>query len=147
MKSNKGITLINLIIYIAVLVLVLGILSSVSSMFFTNVDYIKETSEYVAEYNKFNACFIEDVKNNKNVYQVSKNQVIFEDGTTYSYVGEGEYAIYRNKVKICENIMYCRFSDSKKYVNNTEKHIIHVKMYLKSSKVFETENDYVLRYW
>lgn len=147
MKKERGITLISLIIYIIVMCMAIAILSIISNFFYSNTDYIKENSQYVSEYNKFNMYFIEDVKNNKDTYQVTNNKIIFEDGTVYTYKADTDNSIYRNKVKICKNIAYCKFSKSETVTNNTTKNIIQVHMIIKGSKLFETTNEYVLKYW
>ena len=145
MKSDKGITLTSLTLYIVLIILVLGFLSLVSQNFFQNTKYISDTGKYVAEFNKFNMYFIEDVKNNADVYTIEDNKIVFEDGTIYTYTDND---IYRNKIKICENIDYCKFSKTNQIDENEfEKKIINVKIRIEGSKDFETENDYVLKYW
>lgn len=145
MKSEKAITLTSLIIYIILLILVVGILTNVSEYFHRNTSYITEMGKYVSEFNKFNMYFIEDVKKNSDIYSIEKDRIIFEDGTIYTFANE---AIYRNKVEICSNVHICIF-DQKNQIdgNNFIKKIINVRMVIRGSKIFETENDYVLKYW
>ena len=147
MKSEKGITLLSLIVYIALLTLVLGILSVVSNYFYKNVNYITDTGKYVSNYNKFNMYFIEDVKNNSEIYSISEDgtQLVFADGTNYTFA---DNSIYRNKVRICENIYALSFSKrAQTDENDFTKQIITVNFAVRGSKLFETENDYVLKYW
>lgn len=66
MKSQKGITLISLIIYMIVMVLVISTLSILSRFFFSNKNHLLDESRYISEYNKFNMYFIADAKRNKN---------------------------------------------------------------------------------
>lgn len=145
MKSQKGITLISLIIYIVVLLIVIGTLSIISKHFYSNTSYITDMGKYVSEFNKFNMYFVEDVKNNSDLYSIEENKIVFEDGTIYTYYN-GE--IYRNKVELCSNINTCIFEKrEEKDDNNFVKKIINVKLSIKGSRVFETQNDYVLKYW
>ena len=144
MKNQKGITLISLIMYIVLLVIVTAMLATVSSMFFSNTKYLTDSSKYASEFNKFNMYFIEDVKNNKDVYSISEKEIIFEDGTVYTYKNQNnDNGIYRNKIKICSNIGYCGF----KKIEEDNKKIINVHIVVNGSKLFETANNYVLRYW
>ena len=129
-----------------VIVIVLAILAVVSDMFFYNTKYLTDRSRYMAEYNKFNMYFVGDVKNNRYA-QVRENQITFEDGTVYTYKSGADSGIYRNKVKICSGISYCYFSKSTITVNNVEKYIIRVHMLIEDTDVFETINEYVLKYW
>lgn len=147
MKSNRGVTLTILIIYILALVIVIGILTSISNNFYSNKDYIMENGKYISEFNKFNMHFVEDVKNNSNIYSISKNEIIFADGTIYTFLSEPDNAIYRNKVKICKNVKYCEFTQKEEEVNNIKKIIINVKMVNDATEMFETTTNYVLRYW
>lgn len=147
MKSEKGITLMILIVYLVVMCIVIGMLGMVSELFFANTKYITENSKYISEYNKFAMYFIEDVKNNKNTYKVTDTQVIFEDGTIYTYEKEPDNSIYRNKVKICNNITFCNFSKKEEVVDNITKNIVQVHMIIKGSKYFEATNQFVLKYW
>lgn len=140
MRKQNGVTLVSLIIYIIVLMLVLAMLANISNMFFFNLKYTTENEKYMAEFNKFNMYFIEDIKNNKNTYKLESGEIIFEDGIIYTY-NINEKAIYRNKVKICSNISYCEFATVDNEQNKT---IIKVNMDIKSEKF---ENEYVLRYW
>lgn len=148
MKNQKGVTLITLIVYIIVLTIVISILSMISQSFFNNIKYVTERGKYVSEFNKFNMYFIKDIKNNKDTLECTQNRVVLEDGTIYTFNKE-EKSIYRNKVKICNNINACNFS--KEETNPQEigkiKKIIKVKMIIKGTKNVKTTNEYVLRYW
>lgn len=146
MKNQKGITLIALTITIIALILTVAILSIVSQFFYSNKEYLLDKSQYVAEYNKFNMFFINDVKNNA-VANVKDNEIVFQDGTVYQYIANEDNGIYRNKVKICNNIAYCNFTTESEIVNNTNKQIINVYMIIDSTDLFETTNNYVLKYW
>ena len=147
MKQEKGITLTSLIIYMILLTFAISMLAVISDMFFSNTKYITESGKYISEFNKFNMYFIEDVKNNNNTYEVTNHQIIFEDCTIYTYYEAPDNSIYRNKVKICNNIAYCKFTKTEQKQNNITKNLIQVQMAIKSSKLFEVKNEYVLRYW
>lgn len=62
LKSNKGITLTSLIIYIIVLTLVVGLLVSITTFFTNNVSRLSTTGGNAAQINKLNMYLIEDVK-------------------------------------------------------------------------------------
>lgn len=145
MKSEKGITLTYLIIYVVLLILVVSTLSIVSTHFYSNTKYLMDNGKYVSQFDKFNMYFIEDVKNNKETYSVESNKIVFEDGTIYTY---SEKSIYRNKVELCRNIENCTFSKLEETDdNNFTKKIINVKLSIAGENKFETENNYVLKYW
>lgn len=147
MKSNKGVTLTILIIYIIALSIVIGVLTNISNNFYANTKYIMDNGKYISEFNKFNMYFIEDVKNNSNIYSITGNEIIFEDGTIYTYKSNPDKAIYRNNVKICRNIESCVFTKTEETVNSINKKIINVSVIFDASELFETSTDYVLKYW
>lgn len=147
MKREEGITLVSLILYIMALTIVISILGLISNMFFSNIKYVKENAKDIAEFNKFNMYFIEDVKSNNNTNKVEDQEIIFEDGTVYTYKSSPDNSIYRNKVKICTNIEHCFFSKREENINNRTKQIIQVQIKIKGPNPFETRNEYVLRYW
>lgn len=147
MKSNRGVTLTMLAIYIIALVMVIGILTTISNNFYSNANYIMDNGKYLSEFNKFNMYFIEDVRNNSSIYSISNNEIIFADGTIYTYKESPDKAIYRNKVRICKNVESCDFTKTEEIVNSVNKIIINVTMVLDAKQQLETSTNYVLRYW
>ena len=157
-KNQKGVTLVTLVIYVISILLIISALAIINQIFFNNADLLTESSHNMAEYNKFNMYFLEDVKNNSDAAvleegtavseEVEGNEIVFKDGTTYIYKEE-DSGIYRNKVKICENIEACSFT--KKIVTNEdidfEKKVIEVSVDMNSGFDFSTVLEYVLKYW
>lgn len=147
MKLEKGITLTSLVLYIILLMLVLSILFLISDYFYKNLNYVADIGKYVANYNKFNMYFIEDVKNNSEIYSITDqgHKLVFIDGTVYTFDNK---SIYRNKSRICENIHDLSFRQSEHTdENNFTKKTVIVEMTIKGSKPLESENEYVLKYW
>ena len=109
MKSEKGVTLISIVVYIIGIMIVIAILSGLSNFFFQNKNELLDQSRYISEYNKFNMYFINDIKNNRTaeietIYQQEKDEnghnvdvivdgnkveagmrIILADGTVYTY--------------------------------------------------------------
>ena len=146
MKSQKGVTLIALVIYVIVLTIVVSILAMISSFFFSNVNFVKDQANYAPEFNKFNMFFIQDVKNNKNV-TVSENNIKFEDGTEYIF-NLDQKAIYRNGKAIAKNVQAAVFTTTTETIRNTTKNIVNVSIAIgNTGALFTKEIDYVLTYW
>lgn len=145
MKSQKGVTLTSLIIYITVMLIVISIISVFSSFFYKNVDEIGNKVEPSKEITRFNSFFASDINKTSNskvleCYKspdLSENYVILEDGTQYTYKNGG---IYRGKVKICENIYQMYFENN---VNEDGKSTIDVK-YILTKGTQEKTNSYTL---
>ena len=145
MKSEKGITLTSLVIYIVVATIVIGTMAIVSSFFFSNMNLIKNQDQYAIEFNKFNMFFINDVKKNKTA-QVQNNQIVFEDGTTYQYSSQ-EQKIYRNNEEIAKQVQSLNFTTENYQVANTTKILINVEMSIGDTENFNKTIQYVLKYW
>lgn len=146
MKNNRGITLISLIMYILVVLMVLGMLSSLSEFIYGGLNEINTGSYSSEEFNKFNLNFIKDIKkcNSVNITEEDHNiQIVLSDNTNYNYKAN-EHSIYRNKVKIAENIK--QFNAEKIVKNN--KNVIKITIGTgKNSTQFGKTINYVLKYW
>lgn len=145
MKKQEGITLISLVAYIAVAMIVIGVMAVVSSYFYKNIDWVKDREKHAQEFNKFNMFFIGDVKANKDA-TVSGAQIEFADGTIYRY-DKDNGIMYRNDTVIAENIAALVFSMTTEKVENTDKNIIRVDMILGNKNTVRRQVDYTLKYY
>lgn len=144
MKSEQGVTLTSLVIYIAVATVLISTMAVMSSHFFANIQLVKNQSDYVVEYNKFNMFFIQDVKANK-AASIIGTTIVFEDGTKYEYKDE---SIYRNDEKIAKNIRTASFEPATYTVNNVTKNLIKVNLNIGvEKKSYQKQIEYVLKYW
>ena len=104
LKSEKGITLLSLTVYIIIMFLVVGIVATVSNFFYGNINVVRDSAKYASEFDKFNSSLISDIKENKHVNTNNDEKtIIFEDGTTYKYNVEDE-GLYRGKNKISDKL-------------------------------------------
>lgn len=62
MKTEKGITLVALTIYVIIFMIVIGIIATLTSYFYNNIINFDETTKSYAEINKFNMYFLQDIK-------------------------------------------------------------------------------------
>lgn len=145
MKSERGITLTALILYVVVAMVTVTAIAGFISLFVSNMNEVKEQEKYAPEFNKFSMFFIGDVKNNKSA-EVTTNQVTFEDGTIYQY-NASEKAVYRNDAKITEKVDSFSFLSTTEQVSSTTKQIINVKMSIGGKVNLKNGIDYTLRYW
>ena len=144
MKSDKGVTLMALVIYIAVFTVVVSSMALLSSYFYNNMHLIKDDANYVVEYNKFNMFFIQDVKHNSTA-TIENNIIRFEDGTIYEYKSN---SIYRNDKEIATNVKSATFNLESYEVESTTKNLIVVNLNIgEGEKEYQKEIEYVLKYW
>ena len=115
MKSQKGITLISVTIYIIVMTIVVSIMAVISTYFLKNVNNIEDIDPLI-EYTKFNSCFSAET-NYDNIKVIDcaieengNSYIVFNNGVQYSFI-KANNGIYRNNAKICKNIDNCTFSE------------------------------------
>ena len=88
MKSQKGVTLVSLTIYIILIFIALGILTVVRSNFQSGVKEINDEGIKISEINSFNMYFLQEVKKQGNkVLSINSenNEIRFSTGTTFKY--------------------------------------------------------------
>lgn len=119
MKSEKGITLVSVIIYIIAMLIIISVITVLTSYFYTNIDINEVREDLNQQYTKFNTYFVEEVnrKGNKilkigeteiNATEGVQKYIIFSSGNQYTYIPANR-GIYMNTVKIAENIEDCTF--------------------------------------
>lgn len=114
MKSNKGITLISLIIYIIGLTIILALIATLTSFFNKNIS-VKDINSDTTQYTKFSSIFLEETSNKNNSVITCKSitdgisYIVFSSGNQYTF-DENSKSIYKNNFKICENVEVCDFS-------------------------------------
>lgn len=109
MKSQKGVTLVSLTIYVIAMVIIVAIVAVISGYFYTNVNTASNTINPLTEYTKFNSFFTDEVNhNNIKVLECKEDYVVFDNDVQYMYIPENK-GIYRNQVKIANEVQSCRF--------------------------------------
>lgn len=112
MKSQKGITLISLTIYVIVMAIVIGVIAIVTGVFFKSLQQSNFYTDPIAEYTAFNSFFSEEVNHpGLKILNCEDNYVAFDNGIVYTFSEENQ-GIYRNQVKICKDIEECTFSET-----------------------------------
>lgn len=144
-KSERGITLAALATYIFILTLVLAVLTTISTFFYSNIGEVTNPPKYIYEFNNFTMFFATDIKNHNNA-TVSSNTIQFEEGPEYKFENN---AIYRNGQLISKNVLSCKFTLSQTTVNTTTKNIINVNIQIgENEEDSMTESvDFTLKYW
>ena len=147
LKSNKGVTLLSLIIYVIVLMIVIALLSNFSGYFFKNVNLItiKEASD--EQYTKFLSYIAKDVNQNDiNLVKTGLNNdecyIIFkfENNKEHQYLYKNKtiYYLDKNKVKkiaLCDNVDSCDFNYNDSIKTLTLNLNMYNKEYLKTFNV------------
>lgn len=117
MSDNKGITMTSLIIYVLGMVIAVSIIATLTSFFYKNVN-VGNISKDTTQYTQFSNIFSKEIerKNNKVVDCKTTEEdgnkisyIIFSSGNQYTYKSQNK-SVYKNKVRICQNVENCEFS-------------------------------------
>lgn len=148
MRSQKGITLTAVAIYIIIFIAIVGLLISLSNYITSNMQNANKQLMSAEDFNKFNTEFVGDVKQSVDATIVNSSnniQIILSNGVNYNYISE-EKAIYKNHVKLANNIAI--FNAEKDIINN--KKVIKITIGTGKSAEdisFGKKINYVLNYW
>ena len=138
MKQNAGITTTSIIIYVIAMMIVIGIIGTITSFFYTNVNDIEDSSQYISEITKFHMYFLQETTNDENeIYELTDTSILFATGNTFTFQ---DNHIYFNQIKICDNISGLQFASE---VQNN-KTVIHVLITIGENEEYKKMTDYVL---
>lgn len=133
MTSQKGISLISLIIYVIAMLITVTIITVITSYFYENIDVTAEKYTYFSEFTRFETYISEEanISGNKiiNIHQGTGNEqtyVAFSSGNQYTYIPTNN-AVYVNNVKIASGVKACEFTEGIKNGNSTLKVKISVQ--------------------
>lgn len=128
MRSNKGITMMGLVIYITSFLVVTGIVAGITAFFYGNSTLMTKELYSAADYNKLNLYFVkesEQVGNRiSNIdYSTSNdstsnvNSITFANGDKYTFDSQNKL-LYYNSICLCEDIQ--SFKITKEYTSGKE---------------------------
>ena len=123
MKSEKGVTLSSLIIYVIAMVIVVSIIAVMTKYFYGNVNKLSNTTNSLGQVTKLNSFITEETnKMGNTIYYCDpdgsfivfynpndKDELNNSNGyTQYTFKND---SIYLNKIKICNGLEKCVFED------------------------------------
>lgn len=123
MKSQKGITMISLILYVASFVAVTAVVAGITTFFYSNMQVMDTSIGTNSSYNRLNLYLVNECKKsgselfawksgeNKDVNRLTNASLATDDFITF-IDGDGNKNsiiynsnnIYYNSIKICENV-------------------------------------------
>lgn len=127
MKSQKGMTMISLIMYVGSFLLITVIVATITTFFYNNIEVLDTSIGSNSQYNKFNLYFLNEVKKGNNelfawresaTYQnvsrltdataIDKKFITFNntiDGSKNSFIyDENNDDLYYNSIKLCDDV-------------------------------------------
>lgn len=144
MKSNKGITLTSLVIYVIAMSIVVATLGTLTSYFYNNVDELNADTNFSIAYTEFNTYFSKEINMKDNyplLIEGTSDYIVFsKTGNQYTFKNK---AIYQNQVKICSNIESCTFEVIQ--TDETTEIVDFVTVNLKTTGNLEYTNTYKIQ--
>lgn len=122
MKKESGITLSALSIYIIVMIIVMGVISSIINEFYKNTDNIQEDTEQILEFSKFNTYFLKEIKlkgNSVDSIDGEGKYILFTSGNSFSFDTDNN-KIYYNNIQICKDVQSVDFRFGRTINSNEE---------------------------
>lgn len=130
MKNQKGITLISVTVYVLGLTVMIAVIATVSSYFYSNTHSVADNINPLTEYTKFNSFFSEEVNHsNIKVLECKEDFIVFDNDVQYTYVAENK-GIYRNEVKVARDVESCSFD----YLIKNGKDVIIINVTMRNSQ-------------
>ena len=171
MKSQKGITMASLGVYIVVSIIVVATLATIMANCKNSTKTMDNDAEYSSEYNKFNLYFLEEVKKPENSSMERANSITvdndynsikFKTGNEFMYKIKEEI-LYLNKstgekIKLIKNVKKCTFESNDTDHEANGKNVIRVNIQIgettpkeytyvldgeNSTNSYSTENGYI----
>ncbi len=105
-KSAKGITMVNLVVYVTCFVIIAAVVGNLTVFFYNNSEILDNEISAASEYNKLNLFLVKEseIANNKfdDFYTENNNSLlVFSNGDTYTF-DKDNGLIYYNNMCICE---------------------------------------------
>ena len=115
MKDQKGVTLASLTIYITLIFITLAILATVTSNMRSGIKNSGQEGTEIAEINKFNMYFLQEVKKPQNgidtiINDIEKNEISFTSGSKFTYKPNKSCIYLNDNIRIAQDIEGCEFS-------------------------------------
>lgn len=138
MRKDSGLTTTSIIIYVIAMLIVIGIIASITSFFYTNVNNLNDNSNNISEMTKFHMYFLDETtKENNSINTIKETSISFTTGNTFTFQ---DNSIYFNHIRICENISNLQFSTE--IIN--DKTIINVLITIGNNVEYTKTTQYVL---
>ena len=149
MKSDKGVTLISLIIYVMSFLAIAGVVALVSSFFYNNSKVLSSEATASSEFDMLNAYFTKETREVENyIVQLQdddetvegiEKKIVFSNGNKYIFIKENEAdeygkIIFSNEYKYfilsdyVENLDLPQIKEYKGVINNLDELKINVKI-------------------
>lgn len=134
MKSQKGVTMLSLILYVSSFVAITAVVAGITTFFYNNVEILDTSIGSNSQYNKLNLCILSECKKEGATLLAWKNNdstgtpnnlenlqypakatntfITFEDekGNMNSFIYDSEKkSLYYNSIKLCEKVEEFKF--------------------------------------
>lgn len=131
MRSNKGITMMGLVIYITSFLVVTGIVAGITAFFYGNSALMTQELYSAADYNKLNLYLVKESEQKGNrVSEIAETNtdiesgeqedvyyIKFSNGDRFTFDSDNNL-LYYNSICLCEDVQ--KFKVNKEYTSGKE---------------------------
>lgn len=105
-KSDKGITMVNLVIYVICFVVISAIVGNITVFFYNNTDLLDDGISAASEYNKLNLFLVKESEYINNGFEQfytndGNSYLLFSNGDSYTF-DKINGLMYYNNICLCE---------------------------------------------
>ena len=115
MKSQKGITIISLIIYVMSFFAICGVVAVITNFFHNNTKVLSDEASAYSEYDMLNAYLVKETKQVGNIVTENESSLSFQNGNEYIFTKDAneEYGeiIFKN-VEKSKYFIICKYVKS-----------------------------------
>lgn len=127
MKSERGVTITSIMIYVIALTVAVLIIGRITNYFYKNINNVANNTAADAEYTKFNSYFTDEINIEGNDVEVCEENYILFAKTLNQYTFQNG-GIYRGKTKVSKDIESCQFA----YDETTKEITVNLTIYGKN---------------
>lgn len=109
MKSERGVTLTSILIYVIALTVIVLIIGRIITYFYKNMNDYTGEDQALSEYIKINSYLTNEINTKGNIVEAFGENYLKFSKTQNQYTYQNG-KIYINKAKICDDVDNCKFS-------------------------------------
>ena len=109
MKSERGVTLTSILIYVIALTVVVTIIGRIITYFYKNINEYTDNNQAISQYTKIVSYLTDEINTKDNIVEAFGENYLKFAKTQNQYTYQNG-KIYINKAKICDDIENCKFS-------------------------------------
>lgn len=130
-KSNKGVTITGLVIYVSSFLMICTIIGVITTFFFNNTKFLSSEATASAEYDILNAYLAKEAKRDETTFEIVSegNEINFSSGNKFIYNADnGQIYLCNTQTTPNKYFIVADFVQDAKFTKNGDAFSILVKI-------------------